>query len=338
MLEAGQNWELFGYDMRNLGRHWIDAWRDLLWGHDSPIRRHLDDAVCLRSQDGLACYQAGMPTDTESTEYSAILLPEALVLSKTLDLPAVVEGQLTAVLALEVSANSPFSAEDTGYGWRVIRRDETQIRVLLVILSKSSTMSYLGRQFDEHDPRRQEVWVKVGSEMVVVQGFGENLRERSYRKRLIRVAVMLAAAALLIFSIVGAAAGLKAMELQRVQDMQVTAERESAEASRLRSSLGLANEMITAVNKIVAMYPNPHLEIGRLTHVLGDGEFVDQFSMKGLDIELRGQAANAASVMQHLTNQPEYAEVTAPRAFTRVKDAQAEQFYLNIRRKEMTLP
>ena len=31
MLESGQNWELFGYDMRNLGRHWVEAWRDLLW-------------------------------------------------------------------------------------------------------------------------------------------------------------------------------------------------------------------------------------------------------------------------------------------------------------------
>ena len=154
MLDSGQNWELFGYDMRNLGRHWVGAWRDLLWGYDSPVRQRLDDAVCLRSESGVACYQGGRPSDAGTPGHTAILLPEELVLTRTLSLPAVVEADLPAVLALEVSASSPFSAEDTGYGWQIVSRDEAKIQVMLVILSRKSTIAYLGRQFAAHDSRQ----------------------------------------------------------------------------------------------------------------------------------------------------------------------------------------
>jgi hypothetical protein len=337
MLESSQKWELFGYDMRSLGRYWLDAWRDVLWGYDSPVRQRLDDAVCLRSEDGEAYYQAAKPSDVTVAEYSAILLPDSQVLSRLLSLPAAVEGDLSAVLALEVNAHSPFSTADTSYGWRVTHRNESQIGVVLVIISKSSAMAYLGRQFDVHDSREQEVWVKVDGEMIVVQGFGEDRRERNYKKRLLRVTAMLGVVALLILSIVGAATGFKALELQSVQEMAATSEREAQDATRMRSSLGLANEMIASVNEIVMTYPNPQIEISRLTHLLGDGEFVEQFTMNGLEMDLRGGAADAASVMKRLTDQPEYAEVSAPRAFARLRGTDTEQFYLNVRLRERPL-
>ena len=53
-------------------------------------------------------------------------------------------------------------------------------------------MAYLASKFDVHDPRQQEVWVLIDGEMVVIRGFGEGLREANYRKRLLRVAAMLA--------------------------------------------------------------------------------------------------------------------------------------------------
>jgi hypothetical protein len=52
--------------------------------------------------------------------------------------------------------------------------------------------------------------------------------------------------------------------------------------------------------------------------------------MAGPDIRLRGRAADAALVMQQLTDEPGYQEVQAPQAISRVSDGQ-EQFYLNIR-------
>ena len=119
--------------------------------------------------------------------------------------------------------------------------------------------------------------------------------------------------------------------------MAATTEIESQDAVRMRASLGLANEMILAVNEIAMAYPNPHIEISRLTHLLEDGEFIQRFSIKGLDVDLQGSAADAASVMERLAGQSEYAEVTAPRAITRVRGAEGENFYLNIRLAEAPL-
>lgn len=338
MLEAGQNWYLFGYDMRNLGKHWVDAWRDLLFAYDSPVRQRLDDIVCLRSETDETRYQAGKPSDAVEAPYTAFLLPQDRVLAKTLTLPAAAEVDLAAILALEVHASSPFSADDTCYGWRITDRRGAHISVLLVIISKSLTMTYLGRQFGTHDPRQQEVWVQHDGEMVVVRGFGEEVRERNYRKRLIRIAAMSAGAAFIVLLMAGAAASLKAFELQRIEAIAAVAEREAADATRLRSSLGLANEKIAEVTRIVANYPNPHVEISRLTHLLGDEESLEQFSMNGMEIDLRGEARDAAAVMQRLTDQPDYAEVSAPRAFIRNKGAQTEQFYFNIRLREGERP
>ena len=91
--------------------------------------------------------------------------------------------------------------------------------------------------------------------------------QRSYRKRLLRVAVLLTVCALLILLIAAVAAGVKALELERVEEMAATTEMESQDAARMRSSLGLANEMIVAVNEIALAYPNPHIEISRLTRL-----------------------------------------------------------------------
>ena len=76
MLESAQKWELFGYDMRNLGRHWLGAWRSLLWAHDSPIRQRLMTPFACVVSDSEVYYQAGKRSDSQGTIYSAILLPE----------------------------------------------------------------------------------------------------------------------------------------------------------------------------------------------------------------------------------------------------------------------
>jgi hypothetical protein len=330
MLETGQNWELFGYDMRHLGKHWLAAWRGLLWAHDSPVRKHLDDVVCLHGESGPVLYQAGRVSTQAPFESEAILLPEELVLTRPLRLPLAVESDLDAVLALEVNANSPFSPEDTAYGWQLIARDESHLQLVLVIVSMSAVMGYLGRQYDIHDARAREAWAEVDGAMVVVRGFGEHRRESRYRKRLGRCGAMLVVSALLVLLFAGVAAGAKRAESLQVEILAANAQGEAAEASRMRETLALANETISAANHVVDIYPNPHYEIARLTQLLGDDAHIVQFAMSGREIKLRGRARDAAAVMQKLTKESAYAEVTAPQAIVKVGNSGLEQFSLNI--------
>jgi hypothetical protein len=331
MLEKGQNWELFGYDMRHLGGYWSAAWRDLLWAHDSPVRVRLDEPVAVQAAGGTTWYQGGAPTaGAASSGCSAVLLPDELVLSKQIRVPLQAEGELDTLLGLEVKASSPFSGADTRWGWSVVARKESALRVALVIVSASATQAFLSREYPSRDSSDQEIWAGVAGVMVVVQGFGEGLRERRYRRRLLQCAGLLAAIALLLLAMAGAAAAFKGAELQRLEQAFAAATDKAAEASRLKALLAVANETIGAANQVVALYPNPHAELARLTRLLGDDTSISSFAMAGPDIRLRGKAGNAAQVMQLLTDEPGYRDVVAPQAISRVADGQ-EQFYLNFR-------
>ena len=338
MQVSDQNLRVLGFDVRNLGKLWLDAWRELLFAWDSPVRRLLDEIVCLRSLEGEWFYQSGEPCTATGAQYTAYLLPDEIVLSKTLELPAAVEVDLAAALALEVDAYSPFAADDTRYGWRIVRRDTAVIEVVLAIVSRSAAAACLGREFDAEDTVHQEIWARAGDEKITLNGFGEAAREGSYRKRLWRIGLMLLGAALLMLVITAVNSGFKGFALQEVRSMAAAAERDSAEAARIRAQLVRNNELVGAVAAIARDYPNPHLEIARLTQLLDDGESVDNFSMDGLAVGLRGRAPDAASVMQRLTQQDNYAEVTAPRAFARVKGAGVEQFYLDIQLRRGDTP
>lgn len=334
-MNRDQQWTLFGYDTRQVGQHWLAAWRDLLWGNDSPLRQRLDEVVVAECDGAEDVYQSGrriagevvMPADP----CRAICLPEDLLLAKTLTLPLAAESELSSVIALEVNANSPFSHDDTASGWRVRERSDTQLQVDLLIASRSAVMAWLGRTHDIHDPQARELWGNSGAGMVVLQGFGEARRESRYRTRLLRAGILAGVAAGLLLLIAGLAAGAKQVELGRLEAVAQNTEREAASAAALRASLSEANQTIRAARDIVASYPNPHVELARLTRLLDDDAYAAHMSVRGDVIRLRGRALDAAAVMQRLSAQPRYSEVTAPQAIVRVGNTDLEQFYLDIR-------
>jgi hypothetical protein len=330
-MQSGQNWDLFGYDVRKLGKYWQAAWREFLWGYDSPLKSRLDEAVKVRAEDGVCFYQSGEEVAAVAkVACEAVLLPDSLALAKVLDLPLAVESDLDAVMALEVNANSPFPADDTGSGWKVLGRTQSQLQVQLVIVSLSATMRYLGSQYDSHDAHAQEVWARVGDSVIVLSGFGERTRLQRYNRRLRRVAGMLAYCALMLILVSALAAGTKYLELGWYKEVARDIERSSAGPAERRSTLMLAGDTIAAVQDLALQYPQAHRELARLTRLLGDEAYVVHFAMTGREIRLRGRATDAAAVMQQLTDEPAYAAVTAPQAITRIGDSGLEQFYINI--------
>lgn len=331
MFESGQNWELFGYDVRNVGRHWMAAWREFLWAYDSPLRQKLDEAVVLHDGVSEQSYHAGLACGRIETDCQAVLLPDELVLSKRLSLPPGVETDLESVIAMEVAASSPFGAEDTAFGWRETGRSDQGIGISLVIISKSAAMTYIAQNYGSHDAKAQEVWARVDGQAVVLQGFGEHRRAQRYRSRLMRVSGMLVAAAMFLLIGVAASAGLKRLELRKVEALAARAQTEAAVASRHRSTLGQGNETVSVINELAALYPSPHLQLAQLTRLLGDDAYVERFSSQGLEIDLRGRAGSAAVMMQELSEQPAYADVVAVSPIRRIPNSDVEQFHLKIR-------
>ena len=67
---AANQFEVFGVDVRDYGQLWLAAWRDFLFGDDSPVRAALDSQVKLRFADGAtATYQAGLVVSGDHIDF-----------------------------------------------------------------------------------------------------------------------------------------------------------------------------------------------------------------------------------------------------------------------------
>jgi len=334
-MAADNQFEVFGVDVRDYGRLWLAAWRDFLMGDDSPIRRLLDAAVQLKSSDGTErVYQAGRQVEHGDASSTALALPEALVLARTLQLPSAAEADIDAALTLEVSASSPFAADDTAAGWRITRNEGGDaMSVALVVVSRTATMRFLEVEHNIFEPSEAEIWAPCGDEWVVVRGFGEAAREQEYQKRLMLAGGLVVASMVLILLLSSVSTLLMSSELAKLEEMQVETREQAANAMRLRDRLGEVNTTITELNKLSRELPSPLLEIARLTELLPDSSHVVQYTQNGQKIRLRGRSTDAASLQQALTEEPAFRSVTSPQAISRVGSTDVEQFFLDLELK-----
>lgn len=338
MLQQGQNWNLFGYDVRQLFRYWRAAWREFLWGYESPVKVRLDERLIVHSETGLQYFHAGRrvggPVNEQEraeTDFcEAVILPDDLVLTRVVVMPAAVEANIDMAMTIEISANSPFPESDTGYGWKLISRDDKNLQVQLAIVSLSSTMSYLGQQYQSHDANAREVWAEVDGAIIELSGFGEEKRLQRYNKRLTRVALTVAYCGLMLVLITGGAAGAKYLELKQVREESDTIRSQAKNAVKMRTAIVNANETIATVNELIVQRPSPHFELARLSALLGDDASVLQVTIQGTTMDLRGVADDAAVVVQQLTDEASYVSVVSPQAITPYFNTGQEQFFLNI--------
>ena len=337
---ATNQFMVFGYDVRDYGRLWLAAWRDLLFGDDSPIRIALDSVVVLEEANGdRSPFQAGsrlsQPRDGQGGSpkdaHVALGLPEDLVLSRTLRLPAVAETDLDAALQLEIGASSPFAPDDTTAGWRISRSEHFDgLIVDLVIVSRSAVMSYLGEQHGIHDPSAREVWARSGDQWVIVRGFGEAAREADYRRRLIRTGSLVLGSFLLVLALVGTSAFLSKLELSKLQSVQEDARADARDAMALREELAAVNGTMDELNALSRRLPAPQIELARITELLPDSAYITQYTQNGRKIRLRGRGEDAAPLQQALTEEQVFLSVTAPQAISRVGNTGLEQFFLDV--------
>lgn len=334
MLETSQPWSLFGYDVRRIPHYFRAGWREFLWGADSPVLVAFDEVVEVRLEGGeVAYYQAGVPVAEpgvkDAVAARAILLPERLVLARTLRLPLEAEADLGSVVALEIKYNSPFPADDTCYGWVISERRQHDMDVELVITSKSSVMAFIASQESSQDVTAFEVWAQARERVVVLSGFGETGRQQRNLHRLTRMALMLGYCLVVVVALFAIDAGAKYLELERVRAIQSDVEQRSRDAVQLRTRLASAKTNIAAVNDLLVEYPAPYRELRRLAEILGNDTWVSAVEVKGTQIRVEGESRDAAQVMQQLLDNPVYARVEAPIAIKKVS-SDMERFVLNL--------
>lgn len=325
-------WSVFGYDLRHLSRHWVSAWRDFLFSALSPLRARLDEPVLLHRGGERRGYRGGLAikASREAPRCRAVEVPESLFLTRTVLIPAAAESELVAVLDMEIAANSPFPAQDTVSGWREVARTADTLHIAFAVAARSTLAQWLATRPGGEAGEAPELWAAHGEAWIVLRGFGETAREGLYRARLVRIGGLLAATLVALYVIAGLYAAQQRIALDRLEAKQRAVAAQTADVSRQRQALLEANAAIAAANAVVKAFPNPHIELARLTELLGDDAYLAHFSARGRTLQVRGQAVDAALVMQSLSEQPAFASVTAPQAITALANTGVEQFYLDI--------
>ena len=334
MLETSQPWNLFGFDLRRGPHYFLAGWRDFLWGDDSPVLNAVDEVVKVHQEKGdVRYYQAGKlvaePATTAGVKAEAIVLPERLVLAKTLQVPIAAEADLDSMLVLEVKSSSPFPENDTCYGWAILERGDSNLDVQLVISSQSAVMAFIASRLDCHDIRAYEVWAEVAGRMVLVSGFGEAQRQQRNRRRMGRMAITMTYCLLVVLAAFALGAGAKYLELQKVRALHAEVRDSAGDAVELRTSLASSKELVDAFNAMLLEYPPPHPELKRLAAILADDTWLTSAEVRGENIKIAGESSDAAAVMQQLLDHPAYIRVVAPVAIKKVRSGM-ENFVLNL--------
>lgn len=348
MLENNQQWVLFGFDVRRIGHYFRAGWHDFLWDRNSPALAAVDETVQLQTPSGeTRWYRAGKLAAHSLAakpvaQCEAVLLPEELVLLRSLKVPLAAEPELDSVIALEVSTGSPFAADDTSCGYLVLEKTDESLEIALAISSRSAVMAHIAQQYGSHDTQAYEVWAPIveqeygdgeetpaDEQFVVLSGFAEPARQQRNLARMKRVAGMAAYCALVLVLIFGVAAGNKYLELQRVEAMQADIQARAANALKMREQLASSKELIAAAQALSASLPPPYEEFRRLTEALDSDTWLQSADIRGARIKIEGESGNATAVMQLLLDNPAYTDVESPVAFKKVRSGK-ERFVFSM--------
>ena len=267
----------------------------------------------------------------------ALQLPAERVLERHLTLPPLAAADVAQAVALDVAAASPFGAEQTVWGFRSERLDGERLRVDVAITARAQVEQSLQAAALAGDPL-PEVWVLPATTAtlagamrpIVLQGFGEGLRQARTRQGVSR-RLGLAALALLVL----AALAVTPTALQRAKArqamgafdaMQKQAAPQLAQREALMKQLERLQTLAQLQEQQLAL--GPVLDL--LTRTLPDGAWLTGLRVEGNKLVLNGLADDAAALVQRLAEQPGAHDVRLTSPATRGAGAAKETFIIEL--------
>jgi general secretion pathway protein L len=338
---------LFGLDLAPLGRDILTAWRGMLdwpvlaWLWPRP-RLHLwlpDGTQALSRGPQTAAVPIAQPATQSGNEattappiqarFQALVLPEDILLRRSLVMPSLAQAELQAALALQLQTFSPFPPEDMVWACEVQQSEDGKTQhIHAAISSRKLIAQHLATLPTEATLDDIEVWVPhlQDGHYAVASGFAENQRHRrSAAWRWVSAGLLVLALALVVGIVATPSVQLylrskqaeAALQALQQKALPVLAERESF--TQVTDKLTQLGEHF---NQSVA--PRPVLQL--ITEALGDDTSLLSVQVQGHKVSLTGQTANASTLMKKLDNLPGLRDVRAPAPATKPLGATRESF------------
>ncbi|GAA6150597.1 PilN domain-containing protein [Pseudoteredinibacter isoporae] len=302
---------LFGLDLSQAFGYIKLAWRDLLWNQVSPLRRAFAETVRVRSldveQEGY--YRLGQKQNLAApkVQANAFILPDEIVLFKSLQLPVAVEVELAEVVRLEVLASCPFAIEEATYAWLAEQGDAETITVQVAMARQADIDACLLE--NAIDAGKTEIWAMTPSGVACFDGQAVDKREGRYKRRLLSTAVLVVASYLLLLFAPAVISSARAIQAEKVEQQYVNLKQSSAKAVALKESLAQKNVVLAEVEALLIESPSLLPLLSELTRLAEDDVWFRNVRLDKNKLQLTGYATNAAEFMQQLSSHDSFQQV-----------------------------
>ena len=327
-----------GLDLGSLGRDLQVAWRGLL---DSPMVSWLwpKSDIRLWLPDGGMALSRGLNSTVvhdkrraKAARFEAIVLPEALLLRRTLSLPQLQAAEVRAALALEIQSLSPFSLNEVVWAHHTIQQSGGGVQAQVIISSRKLIAQQVDVAHPQLAPQNAEVWAALGDGLngepgfVALPGFGDARRQQqntawSWASGLLVLSALALVAAIVLTPTVR----LYLMSVQASEALAVIAKKASPVIEQ-RESMLRVTEQVASLNKLVDQPVPPLQTLTLITQALPDDTSLLSLQIQGHKITMTGQTANAAALMKQLGSTAGLRDVKAPMPATKPLGASREQF------------
>lgn len=267
------------------------------------------------------------------SKFKGAVLPDELVLWRTVSMPKLGGDELRGALALDVMGASPFSPEDLIWLHTPPLRDGAGMKTAVCLVSRKIVNKYLAtHQTTPNSPDAFEVWVQSPDqvELMMVPGFGEKFRQKlSGRGQRINISLIALLTALGMAMAITPTWQLRLRALQAVQDYAQLQSR-AAPAVKNREQLLLLETQLEQIKTQIDKSIQPEVALASLTQFMPDDAYLTGLQMQGNKITLIGLAPNAALLMQKLSAQAGVKEVRAPTAAIKARGTDRENFNIEL--------
>jgi general secretion pathway protein L len=262
-------------------------------------------------------------------KFMAILLPEDLVLRRSLLLPRMSAALTDQALEIEARSHSPFPAGELVWGSLLRDADGGQKHAEILIAPRSHIVSYLQTRWPETAAadRQPEVWaMSEWGVPVVIRGFGETHRlNQAGRQRRGNWALLTLSLIIATAAAVTPTMQLRMRALEAATAYEAVARR-VAPLVRKRDELTALNDRISALGVASAERVDPAAVIDYLTKILPDDTYLYNLEVQNTKVTANGFTVDAAALLQRLSADPRLKNVRSPSAVTRQPGATKEAF------------
>lgn len=334
-------WVLFGIDLSTVGQDWLRAMRQLY--QIAPLRWfELNPPIqVLRSDGHVAQWQSNKfhpavgHAPAKQPPFTAIELPEGLILRRALSLPDLPNAQIQDAVALDLMSSSPFQADDIAWGYVQTANEAGGVQIHSAFASRTQIAQYLSSAAAQHawPSDSSEVWVFAPGSVqpIIFQGYGETIAEHARNQRRLRAG----AALVLLAALVIAAAITPTLQVrhQAIQADQAyhQLQAQTSQLSEERAQFTKALDSVAQIKSYNEQRINPLEVLELLSDVLPKDVSVIGLKIEGQIVELTAEADNAAAVIQTLGELENFAEVRTTRPVQQVAQANKERFTVEMR-------